>query len=81
MKVAQLCPTLSNPMNCNTPGSAHEILQARILEKVVFPSSREYFGVNFLMLNITISYTEETLVLTDDKASLQFWYLFPIFGM
>ena len=53
VKVAQSCPTLCNPMNCNPPGSSdHEILQARILEKVVFPSSREYFGVNFLRLNI-----------------------------
>ena len=33
--VAQLCPTLCNSMNCSPPGSsAHEILQARILEWV-----------------------------------------------
>ena len=36
MKVAQLCPTLSNPMDY----TVHEILQARILERVAFPSSR-----------------------------------------
>ena len=37
----QLCPTLSNPMDCNLPGSsAHGILQARTLEWVVMPSSR-----------------------------------------
>ena len=32
-EVAQLCPTLSDPMNCSLPGSSiHGILQARILE-------------------------------------------------
>ena len=32
-EVAQLCPTLSNPMDCSPPGSSiHEIFQARILE-------------------------------------------------
>ena len=36
MKVAQSCPTLCNPMNY----TVHGILQARIVEWVVFPSSR-----------------------------------------
>ena len=32
-EVAQLCPTLSDPMDCNLPGSSvHGILQARVLE-------------------------------------------------
>ena len=31
--VAQLCPTLSDPMDCNLPGSSiHGILQVRVLE-------------------------------------------------
>ena len=34
--VAQLCPTLCNPMDC----AVHGILQARILEWVAFPFSR-----------------------------------------
>ena len=39
--VAQLCPTLCDPMDCNPPGSSiHGILQARILEQVAVPSSR-----------------------------------------
>ena len=30
---AQLCPTLSNPMDCSPPGSSiHGIFQARVLE-------------------------------------------------
>ena len=32
-EVAQSCPTLSNPMNCSSPGSSvHGIFQARVLE-------------------------------------------------
>ena len=32
-EVAQSCPTLCNPMDCNLPGSSvHGIFQARILE-------------------------------------------------
>ena len=32
-EVAQSCPTLSDPMDCNLPGSsAHGIFQARVLE-------------------------------------------------
>ena len=41
VKAAQLCPTLSDPMNCSLPGSSvHGILQARILEWVAIPFSR-----------------------------------------
>ena len=36
MKVAQLCPTLCNPVD----STVHGILQARILEWVAFPFSR-----------------------------------------
>ena len=40
--VAQLCPTLCDPMVCSLPGSSvHGILQGRILEWVPIPSSRE----------------------------------------
>ena len=39
--VAQLCPTLCNPVDCSPPGpSVHEILQARILEWVAISFSR-----------------------------------------
>ena len=32
-EVAQLCPTISNPMDCSLPGSSiHGIFQARVLE-------------------------------------------------
>ena len=39
--VAQLCPTLCDPMDYSPPGSSvRGILQARILEWVAMPSSR-----------------------------------------
>ena len=41
-EVAQSCLTLSGPMDCSPPGSSvSEIFQARILEWVAMPSSRE----------------------------------------
>ena len=40
--VPQLCPTLCDPMDCSPPGSSvHGILQARALEWVAMPFSRE----------------------------------------
>ena len=39
--VTQLCPTLCDPVNCNSPGSSVQgILQARILEWVTISFSR-----------------------------------------
>ena len=41
-KLLHSCSTLSNPMDCNPPGSSiHGVFQARVLEWVVMPSSRE----------------------------------------
>ena len=41
VKVAQLCLTVCDPMDCSLPGaSAHGILQVRILEWVAVPFSR-----------------------------------------
>ena len=43
ISVAQLCPTLCNPMDCSPPGSSvHRILQARILEWLAIPFSRGF---------------------------------------
>ena len=42
VSVTQSWPTLCDPMDCSPPGSSvHEILQARILEWVDFPFSRD----------------------------------------
>ena len=39
-EVAQLCPTLRNPMDCSLPGSSvHGIFQARVLEWVAIAFS------------------------------------------
>ena len=41
-KSLQLCPTLCSSMDCSLPGSSvHGILQARILEWITMPSSRD----------------------------------------
>ena len=40
--VVQPCPALSNPMDCSLPGSSvHGILQARILDWLAIPFSRD----------------------------------------
>ena len=40
--VAQSCLTLCDSMDCSPPGSSvHGIIQARILERLPFPSSRD----------------------------------------
>ena len=41
-EIAQLCPTLSDPMDCSLPGfSVHGILQARVLEWVAIAFSKK----------------------------------------
>ena len=40
--VAQLCPTLCNPMDCSPPGSSiHGIFQTRVLEWIAISFSRD----------------------------------------
>ena len=42
VKVAQSCPTICDPMDCSLPDSSvHGVLQAKILEWVTIPFSRE----------------------------------------
>ena len=42
-EVTQLCPTLSDPIDCSLPGSSvHGISQARILEWVAISSTRGF---------------------------------------
>ena len=55
-KLLQLCPTLSDTMDCSQPGSSvHGFLQARILKWVAIPSSRGIFltqGLNLHLLRL-----------------------------
>ena len=49
-EVAQLCPTLSNPMDCSPPGSSiHGIFQARVLEwgAIAFSGTAHYPLANY----------------------------------
>ena len=51
-EVSQLCPTLSNPMDCSLPGSSvHGIFQARELEwgAIAFSSLDSYLCIIFLV--------------------------------
>ena len=44
-EVAQLCPTLRDPMDCSLPGSSvHGIFQASVLEWVAIAFSESYSG-------------------------------------
>ena len=44
VSVAQLCPTLCNPVDCSPPGSSvHETLQARLLEWIAISFCRRSF--------------------------------------
>ena len=55
-EVAQLCPTLSDLMDCSLPGSSiHGIFQARVLEwgAIAFSEELNYLGSN---LKFTISF-------------------------
>ena len=46
-EVAQLCPTLSDPMDCSLPGSSiHGIFQARVLEWGAIAFSNVYTKKN-----------------------------------
>ena len=49
-EIAQLCPTLSNPMDCSPPGSSiHGIFQARVLEwgAIAFSEGHGFGGTLF----------------------------------
>ena len=48
-EVAELCPTLSDPMDCGPPGSSvHGIFRARVLEWGAIAFSESYPEVNYL---------------------------------
>ena len=64
-EVAQLCPTLSDPMDCSLPGSSiHGIFQARVLEQgaiafsgfhVLAIANSEHKGA-FIFLRLVLSW-------------------------
>ena len=63
-KIAQSCPTLSDPMDCSLPGSSvHGIFQARVLEWVAiaflqhYMSSKENLRVTVYLRKASVFYT------------------------
>ena len=58
IEVAQLCPTLSDPMDCSLPGSSiHGIFQARVLEwgAIAFSTMIPYFQAFSLYVYLSFS--------------------------
>ncbi|CAI9178504.1 unnamed protein product [Rangifer tarandus platyrhynchus] len=56
-EVTQLCPTLSNPMDCSPPGSSvHGIFQARVLEwgAIAFSGKICYIVLIFLIFALDL---------------------------
>ena len=76
-EVAQLCPTLSDSMDCSLPGSSvHGIFQARVLEWGAIPLGKAYCirqqwkqitlplqSNKWLFKQIVLNYCKTTLVL------------------
>ena len=58
-EVAQLCPTLRNPMDCSLLGSsAHGIFQARVLEWVAIASYLILTALFFFVKVLTVIYRD-----------------------
>ena len=74
--VAQLCPTLCDPMDCRLPGSSvHEILQARILEWVAIPfSSRCSWPRDWIL---SLLHCRQILYHLSHQGRPRLYYLYP----
>ena len=68
--VAQLCPTLSHPMDCSLPGSSvHGILQARVLE----------WGAIAFSVSTVLALSNPEFVSSDDVDSIILeWFLYNL---
>ena len=67
-EVAQLCPTLIDPMDCSLPGSSvHRICQARVLERVAVAFSDR----NLLLLLLLSRFSRVRLCATPEMAAHQ----------
>ena len=54
--VTQSCPTLCNPMDGSLPGSSvHGILQARILQWVAMPFSRDLPDLGIELMSLALA--------------------------
>ena len=71
--VAQLCPTLCDPMDCSPPGcsSVHGILQARILKWISQFSSVQSLSCVWLFATPWITARQASLSITNSWSSLK----------
>ena len=64
-KLLHLGPTLCDPMNCSLPGSfVHGILQARTLEWVAMPSSRDLLDLGIEPASLNSSWIDRSALTT-----------------
>ena len=71
-EVTQLCPTLSDPMDCSLPGSSvHGIFQARVLEWGAIHA--KHSSKCFVGINLFASFGAEAVivVLTNEETEAQ----------
>ena len=62
-EVAQLCPTLPDPMDCSLPGSSvHGIFQARVLEwgAIAFSDNIVYYYIIYIYTHTHYIYIMHT---------------------
>ena len=79
-EVAQLCPTLSNPMDCSLPGSCiHGIFQARVLELGANSISNNFGDCSsaFFKLPVKLTNLMDLILASNPK---RHWVLFMIFS-
>ena len=70
-EVAQLCPTLSGPMDCSLPGSSvHGIFQARVLEwgDIAFSGNSDIFYFS------TFKNSDFEIIIFKLELSILFWF-------
>ena len=72
-EVAQLCPTLRDPVDCSPPGSSvHGIFQARVLEWVPLPSPRTRLAENKWFRNPSITWQCGKLLVENNYQKLNY---------
>ena len=83
--VAQLCPTLQDPMDCSLPGfSLHGIFQARVLECVAINGGRGQQNNHFIELN-HIELMEKVftiiLILSTTHLFFKIYFIFKLYNI
>ena len=68
-EVAQLCPTLHDPMGCSLPGSSHGIFQARVLEwgAIAFPGEHHLESNKLYSIQTSFSWSNSYLFFKSEQ--------------